>query len=571
MRRGGTTVQSQLKTGSSSSSSSSTKLGGAAIVWFRSSDLRVHDHEPLSKAHANHDSVVHIYCFDDRAVGPRATIDFSRSLPAVGWPKTGYFRSRFLVDSVSDLRSTLEQRSGETVHGARSVIQSLFVRMGRPEQVLASLAAEIGASMIYCSEGEAPEEVETQKAVEAAIAVAGKGNSCRLHHCWENTMYHMDDLPFTVPSSSFPRSATEFKNAVEKRSRVRDPLPVPASWKPLPSVLDIANKGDIPAADALCGPDSVPEPFRGQEPRGVLPFRGGETAALARLEEYFFTTDSLKSYFSTRNGMIGPNYSSKFSPWLAHGCLSARLINAEVERYEREREKSKETYWMRFELTFRDYFKFYCRQHGSSVFKLYGPKGNSAKAKGGPEKEWSQDLALLEQWRTGCTGNPMIDANMRELYCTGFMSNRGRQIVASYLTRDMGVDWRLGAMHFESLLIDHDPCLNWGNWTYSAGVGSDPREDRYFSVSKQTTNYDPGHLFIKHWVPEVATMSAPELTKKLYLGTKQQRDGQKMLPPQPPAAAVSSDVVAPKVVTRSISKPKPNRNKNDSKKNSDTH
>lgn len=526
-----------------------SKMGsGAAIVWFRSTDLRLHDNAPLTKAHLEHEHVIHVFCFDDRSVGPTATSDFSRSLPVLNWPKTGPYRSRFLLESVADLRSNLERAS----NGTLSANQTLLVRIGRPEHILPNLAAQFCVTSVYCSEAEAQEEIDAQRAVAAALPA-----TCHVCSTWENTMYHIDDLPFKVPSSTFPRSATEFKNAAEKRCIIRDPLPRPTQWKSPPPSFDLGIKGDMPALDLLCPADIVPEAFRGMEAKGVLRFRGGETAALQRLEDYFFTTDSLKTYFSTRNGMLGANYSSKFSPWLATGCLSARLVNHEIERYERERVKSKETYWMRFELTFRDYFRFYCKQHGSSVFKIHGPKGN-----GTSNKKWVQDIALLDQWRYGNTGNPMIDANMRELYCSGFMSNRGRQIVASYLTRDMGVDWRLGAMHFESLLIDHDPCQNWGNWTYSAGVGSDPREDRYFSVTKQTSVYDPDHRYIKHWVPEVTSMTGAELTRRLSFGTKQQRDGREghtmseatKASPIDHSSELDGDNKEKKVVTRTIRK-----------------
>jgi deoxyribodipyrimidine photo-lyase len=192
------------------------------------------------------------------------------------------------------------------------------------------------------------------------------------------------------------------------------------------------------------------------------------------------------------------DYSTKLSPWLAAGCISPRRVVSDIHRYEATRVKNKDTYWLIFELTFRDYFRYYVRVHGNSVFKKHGPRGRRGRgpahtcASGEPLR-WSLDEVALDKWRLGQTGNPMIDACMRELLHTGYMSNRGRQIVASFLTRDLGLDWRLGAMYFESVLMDHDVCLNWGNWTYAAGVGSDPREDRYFSVPKQTSNYDKDH------------------------------------------------------------------------------
>ncbi|KAJ8452088.1 hypothetical protein Cgig2_016669 [Carnegiea gigantea] len=125
---------------------------------------------------------------------------------------------------------------------------------------------------------------------------------------------------------------------------------------------------------------------------------------------------------------------------------------------------------------------------------------------GGPrrlEHKWSQDPKLFESWREGKTGYPLIDANMKELSATGFMSNRGRQIVCSFLVRDMGIDWRMGAEWFETCLLDYDPCSNYGNWTYGAGVGNDPREDRYFSIPKQAQVYDPDGEYVAYWLPEL--------------------------------------------------------------------
>ena len=144
--------------------------------------------------------------------------------------------------------------------------------------------------------------------------------------------------------------------------------------------------------------------------------------------------------------MLGADYSSKLAPWLAHGCISPRLIAAECGRYERERVKNKSTYWLVFELIWRDFFKLYCAKHGTSVFKAGGPIGS--------KQGWRKDPILLQRWKEGTTGVPLVDANMRELAATGFMSNRGRQNVASYLALDLQLDWRDGD-HFESLL-DYD-------------------------------------------------------------------------------------------------------------------
>ena len=118
-------------------------------------------------------------------------------------------------------------------------------------------------------------------------------------------------------------------------------------------------------------------------------------------------------------------------------------------------------------------------------------------------KHLKNNREAFQCWAEGRTGVPFIDANMRELAATGWMSNRGRQNTASFLVKDLKVNWQMGAEHFESLLLDYDPCSNWGNWNYVAGVGSDLREDRYFNILTQAKNYDPLGEFVKLWCAEL--------------------------------------------------------------------
>ncbi|MEM6724076.1 MAG: FAD-binding domain-containing protein, partial [Bacteroidota bacterium] len=137
--------------------------------------------------------------------------------------------------------------------------------------------------------------------------------------------------------------------------------------------------------------------------------------------------------------------------------------------------------------------------------------------KGGTKEEvnysLSDDRTTFNIWASGRTGIPLIDANMIELNRTGFMSNRGRQNVASFLVNDMKVNWQMGAEYFESLLIDYDPCSNYGNWNYIAGVGSDPRENRYFNIITQAKKYDPDGAYVKHWIPALQNVPGNKLYK----------------------------------------------------------
>ncbi|PIO31814.1 hypothetical protein AB205_0058980, partial [Aquarana catesbeiana] len=181
------------------------------------------------------------------------------------------------------------------------------------------------------------------------------------------------------------------------------------------------------------------------DPRTAFPCSGGESQALQRLDYYFWDTNLVASYKDTRNGLIGMDYSTKFAPWVV------------------------------FELLWRDYFRFVALKYGRRIFFL----------------------------REGRTGVPFVDANMRELAMSGFMSNRGRQNVASFLTKDLGIDWRMGAEWFEYLLVDYDVCSNYGNWLYSAGIGNDPRENRKFNMIKQGLDYDGNGDYIRLWVPEL--------------------------------------------------------------------
>ena len=212
-----------------------------------------------------------------------------------------------------------------------------------------------------------------------------------------------------------------------------------------------------------------------------------------RLNSYFWQEDLLKVYKETRNGLLGADYSSKFSPWLAHGCLSPRYIFEEVKKYEAERKKNQSTYWLIFELIWRDYFRFVAKKYGNRIFLQSGIRNQNMEAKGSKR--------IFQKWINGETGIPFIDANMIELKQTGFMSNRGRQNVASFLVKDLKINWTWGASYFESVLLDYDPCSNWCNWNYVAGVGNDPRENRYFNILSQAERYDPKGLYVKHWLP----------------------------------------------------------------------
>ncbi|XP_027114246.2 cryptochrome DASH, chloroplastic/mitochondrial isoform X1 [Coffea eugenioides] len=463
---------------SSSGSSLPERRGkGVAIVWFRS-DLRILDNEALIKAWLSSQALLPVYCVDPRL--------FTSSTHYFGFPKTGVLRAQFLMESLADLKNNLKSRGLD-----------LLIKQGKPEDILPLLAKAHGAHTVFAQKETCSEELNVERLVAKNLRRVDqpllKGLSTKpesktgtkLQLIWGGSLYHIDDIPFDC--KCLPDVYTQFRKSVESKSTVRACSKIPTTLGPPPNISDW---GTVPEITELG--------FQKPKVEKGMRFVGGESAALSRLHEYFWKKDLLRIYKETRNGMLGPDYSTKFSPWLAAGNLSARFIYEEVKRYEAERQSNNSTYWVLFELIWRDYFRFLSIKEGNTLFNPGGPRK--------VEVNWNQDSILFDAWRDGHTGYPLIDANMRELSTTGFMSNRGRQIVCSFLVRDMGIDWRMGAEWFESCLLDYDPCSNYGNWTYGAGVGNDPREDRYFSIPKQAQNYDPEGEFVAYWLPELRAL-----------------------------------------------------------------
>ncbi|XP_073533861.1 cryptochrome DASH isoform X1 [Phyllobates terribilis] len=435
---------------------------GRTIICLLRNDLRYHDNEVLLWAHRNADHIVPLYCFDPRHYLGTHYYNF---------PKTGPHRLKFLLESVHDLRNTLKKKGS-----------NLLLRRGQPENVIEDLIKQMGAvSAVALQEEATKEELDVEKSVKEVCSQHG----VRFHTIWGSTLYHREDLPFRH-ISSLPDVYTRFRKAVEAQSKVRLTLQMPEKLKSLPPGLE---EGSVPTTDDFGQQDPL------TDPRTAFPCSGGESRALQRLQHYFWDSNLIASYKDTRNGLIGMDYSTKFAPWLALGCISPRYISEQISKYEQERTANQSTYWVIFELLWRDYFRFVALKYGRRIFFLRGLQDK--------EVPWKKDLKQFDAWKEGRTGVPFVDANMRELAMTGFMSNRGRQNVASFLTKDLGLDWRMGAEWFEYLLVDYDVCSNYGNWLYSAGIGNDPRENRKFNMIKQGLDYDGNGEYIRLWVPEL--------------------------------------------------------------------
>jgi deoxyribodipyrimidine photo-lyase len=349
---------------------------------------------------------------------------------------------------------------------------------GKPEEAIFKVFKSLaGSKLTLVLQTEVTKE---EMDVEKCLQKICQETRASYINIWGSTLYHKGDLPFQI--NHVPDSYTGFRKDVEEKLRIRPEITMPDKMKPVPTLAPEISWGNLPTIEGLNSTKPIPCLS------SAFPFNGGETAALQRLKSYLWDTNAVAQYKETRNGLIGTEYSTKFSPWLAHGCLSPRRIHWELEKYELQRTKNQSTYWVRFELLWRDYFKFVSMKYGDRIFYPNGMKGK--------RQQWKKDMELFKAWQStilifywllifknslernffldvftvGRTGVPFVDANMRELLATGWMSNRGRQNVASFLVKDLLLDWRLGAEWFESLLLDHDVCSNYGNWNYVAGI-----------------------------------------------------------------------------------------------------
>jgi deoxyribodipyrimidine photo-lyase len=218
---------------------------------------------------------------------------------------------------------------------------------------------------------------------------------------------------------------------------------------------------------------------------------GGEASGLRRLKDYVWKSRACLHYHETRNGMILRDDSSKFSRWLSLGALSPRLIYQELKELEKEVGPSPGIDALIYELYWRDYFKFLAHVLKQDLFSRQGLRTTAIC--------FEDNADLLSAWCKGETGEDFVDANMRELLLTGWMSNRGRQNVASFFAKQLNLDWTQGARWFEDQLIDEDPENNWGNWQYLSGAGTDPR-DRKFDIKRQAGIYDSQNHYQNHWL-----------------------------------------------------------------------
>ena len=441
---------------------------------------------------------------------------------AAGFWRCGPHRAKFLAESVWDLKNKLENAGN-----------GLVIRVGMAGQVIKELLEGLkkenaAIEGVWMTNEEGVEEKREERDVKKAAE--GLGIDFK---SWTDEKYYVDDrdIPFQHPRE-LPDVFTSYRKRVEPlREAPRRVLPAPSKLPPLPPTIP-PQPGPFTIPSTLGATiSSLQKPLSNlgletplkmpQDATSAHPFDGGESTAHERVR-HLLTSGSMTSYKDTRNGTLGPDFSTKLSAWLALGTITARQVHAYLLDFEDGKTdlgkgvhgygkgENKGTAAVRFELLWRDYFRLTTRKFGPRLFRIGGFKDDRQTHWHYPQKN-PEVQQKVTRWMEGRTGNGFIDASMRELFLTGYTSNRLRQNVASFLAKHMGVDWRVGAEWYEMLLVDYDLSSNWGNWQYNAGVGNDPREARLFNPVKQGFDYDPRGAYVKNWVPELRQLDDPQL------------------------------------------------------------
>ncbi|WP_313313497.1 DASH family cryptochrome [Pulveribacter sp.] len=426
------------------------------IFWFRN-DLRLHDQVALQAA------------MGARRLLPVVCTPGMDAPTAWGFARMGRHRRAWWASAVRHLARALQTAGSQ-----------LLVLDEPPATALPALAQAVGADGVVCEDIAAPDE----QAEVAAVRAAG----LPVLTIWHSSLFDPAQLPW--PLQQLPDSFTHFRQAVEQTGLTpAAPLPPVGRLAPWPrgvpdSVLEAQRRtwarlsAIAPAADA----------------RSAFPYlqsglHAGESAARAHLARYL-ASDQPARHKRARNSLAGQGYSSKWSPWLATGALSPRKALEQLRRYEAVHGASEGTRCLWLELLWRDHLRFLHLRHGPGLYRARG----LAQA---PTPTHQPDR--FAAWCAGRTGQPLADAGMRELAATGYLGNRLRQIVASFLVHDLACEWRAGAAWFEHQLLDYDVYSNRGNWIFLASRRTHPRARRRFDPARQAGRYDPDGHYRQLW------------------------------------------------------------------------
>ncbi len=427
------------------------------IVWFRS-DLRLHDNQALCEALHLCDQVLPVFIFDERTFYGHTRF---------GFRKIGIHRTRFLIESIQSLREGLRRRGSD-----------LIVRIGRPEDELFALADAFRSSYIFCNRERTHEEVQVQDELERKLWSIGQ----EMRYERGKMLIHTQDLPFPVTHT--PDSFSTFKKEVEHFVEVRPPFDEP-DLKGFD--LDI-DPGEIPKLSSF-DYDSAERTH----------FNGGEATALEKLRQNVTNLDRMDNESLELYGR------SRLSPWISAGCLSPKMIFDTVTRSSRFINTD---HPLCLPLMLRDYYRLMGKKYQNLIFLKGGPIRSQ-------KRTHVSDPHGLERWIKGETNDLLVNSCMRELGCTGYLSHRGRSVVAHYLVDKMGVNWQLGASYFESILLDYDPCSNYGNWNRVGGVAPDPIRERPVNTRRLRDRFDHDGAYVRKWMGSYTAEKLDKITAQL--------------------------------------------------------
>jgi deoxyribodipyrimidine photo-lyase len=421
---------------------------GLAIHWFRN-DLRLRDNTALAEACARADALLPVFVLDERLLAS----------PALGAP-----RVRFLLDCLARLAADLEARG-----------RRLVVRRGDPARVLPQLARESHAQLVTWNRDTTPFAARRDARVRAALERAGVASV----EAADRVIFEASEVR-TRQGGAFS-VFTPYRRAWHARlaEDPRRPRPAPKLPGPAPRVAS----EPLPSAEALgFGGDAAELPT------------GGEAAAQRRLAR--FLAEAVGRYAEDRD-RPAVDGTSRLSPHLRFGTLSPReCVHAALEAAAAEPRLARGAEKWVDELVWRE---FYAALLEREPRLLREPQRREYAT-----LAWNDDEQALAAWREGRTGFPIVDAGMRQLLATGWMHNRVRMLAASFLVKDLLLDWREGERWFLQRLVDGDPASNDGGWQWCASTGSDAAPYfRIFNPTSQGERFDPDGAYVRRFVPEL--------------------------------------------------------------------
>lgn len=408
-------------------------------------DLRLHDHPPLCAALEGADAVVPLFVRD-------------RAVEAAGFATPN--RSAFLADCLTDLDGSLRDRGGR-----------LVVRSGDLVAQVCRVAAEADAGEVHMAASHSAFAARREERLRRALERDGRG-----------LVVHDAVTVAVAPGEVVPSGSDHYAVFTPYHRR----------WSQAGLRPALAAPRRVPVPEAVNGERL---PARG-EVTGVSPAlpAGGESAGRERMTAYWRT--GLDAYDDTRDDLAG-DATSRFSAHLHFGTLSPVELIHRARRHGGPGAQA-----LVRQLAWRDFHRQVLAARPDAAHADYRTKGDTWHT----ERTASADI---EAWRQGRTGYPVIDAAMRQLREEGWMHNRARLLTASFLTKTLYADWRVGAAHFLHWLVDGDIASNQLNWQWVAGTGTDTRPNRVLNPVVQARRYDPDGAYVRRWVPELEGVGAP--------------------------------------------------------------